>query len=76
MVTTFEGNSSPHFRLLKLKDVLERTGKSTTCVYTDPSFPRPVKIGQRSSAWVEHEINDWIAARIADRDLGEKNHAR
>jgi prophage regulatory protein len=68
MVTTFEGNSTPKFRLLKLKEVVALTGKSVTCVYTDPSFPRPVKIGSRSSAWVEHEINDWIRSRIANRD--------
>jgi prophage regulatory protein len=68
MVTTFEENLTPRIRLLKLKEVLVLTGKSVTCVYTDPSFPRPVKIGSRSSAWVEHEVNDWIRACIANRD--------
>jgi prophage regulatory protein len=68
MVTTFEENLTPRIRLLKLKEVLVLTGKSVTCVYTDPSFPRPVKIGSRSSAWVEHEVNDWIRSCIANRD--------
>lgn len=30
-------------------------------------FPAPVKVGARN-AWVESEINEWIASRIAERD--------
>ena len=35
------------------------------------TFPEPVKLGQaRNSrkAWLEQEIDDWMAARIAKRD--------
>jgi prophage regulatory protein len=31
-------------------------------------FPAPVKIGDNTNAWVESEIDAWIAARIRDRD--------
>ncbi|MFB0691935.1 AlpA family phage regulatory protein [Agrobacterium fabrum] len=31
-------------------------------------FPKPVKIGARLVAWPEHEINDWLKIRIAERD--------
>ncbi|NOG32474.1 AlpA family phage regulatory protein [Halomonas sp. TBZ9] len=31
-------------------------------------FPPPVRIGGRAVAWVESEINEWIAARIEERD--------
>ena len=31
-------------------------------------FPRPVKIGLRSVAWIEDEVDDWIRSRIAARD--------
>jgi prophage regulatory protein len=31
-------------------------------------FPRPVNIGEHAVAWVEEEVDDWIAARIAARD--------
>jgi prophage regulatory protein len=31
-------------------------------------FPRPVKIGLRSVAWVESEVDDWVKSRIAARD--------
>lgn len=30
-------------------------------------FPRRVKLGPCRVGWVESEINDWIAARIAER---------
>jgi prophage regulatory protein len=31
-------------------------------------FPRPIKIGSRSVAWIEEEVDAWIEARIAKRD--------
>ena len=31
-------------------------------------FPKPVKIGSNKNGWVEDEINDYIASRIAARD--------
>ena len=31
-----------------------------------PCFPRPIKLGQRASGWLESEINQWIADRIAE----------
>lgn len=31
-------------------------------------FPRPVKIGARASAFIGREIDEWIAARVAQRD--------
>jgi prophage regulatory protein len=55
--------------LLRLRAVKERTGLSRSSIYADPGFPRPVKIGPRAVAWVEREIADWIAARVAEREL-------
>lgn len=55
-------------KLLRLDDVKDLTGLSRSTIYADRNFPRPVKIGERSVAWVEEEIKEWIAARIADRE--------
>ena len=55
-------------RLLRLKQVLATTGKSRSSVYADPSFPKPISIGQRSVAWVEDEVAAWVAKRISERD--------
>lgn len=58
--------------LLKLKDVLATTGLSRSYVYAlaqQGLFPKPVKLTERSSAWVESEVQDWIDTRIAQRDM-------
>lgn len=54
-------------RLLRLPAVIERTGKSRSAIYADPTFPRPVKIGQRSVAWPSAEIDEWIEQKILER---------
>jgi prophage regulatory protein len=57
-------------RLLRLPDVLGRVGISRSAVYElvqRGAFPQPVKLGTRCTAWVEEEVGEWIAARIAER---------
>ena len=68
MVTSFQNTPVHHIQLLKLQDVVDLTGKSVTSIYTDTDFPRPIKIGARSSAWVALEVEEWIKRRIAQRD--------
>ena len=49
------------------------TTKSRSYIYDAMGrgeFPRQVKLGGRSVAWVESEVQDWIEARIAARDQG------
>jgi len=36
----------------------------------DGRFPKRVRLGTGRVAWVEGEIQDWIAARITERDAG------
>ena len=60
-------------KLMRLREVRRRTGKSRSGIYrgiADGTFPAPVKLGERASAWVESEIEAWIADRIAERDAG------
>lgn len=62
-------------RLLRIKDVMQRTGLSRPTLYRkmhEPKeagggFPRPVKLGQRVSAWPEYEVQAWIATQVARR---------
>ena len=56
--------------LERLPTVMYRTGLSSSEIYRRISmnrFPRPVKLGPRSSAWSAAEIDDWIQARLAAR---------
>lgn len=57
--------------LLRIADVKRRTGLTETSLYRAiqaGKFPRPVKLSERSSAWIESEVTEYIAARIAARD--------
>jgi len=51
-------------RFIRLREVLSLTGRSKTSVYTDPSFPRPVKLSMRESAWIESEVKTWMYERV------------
>lgn len=63
-------------RLLKLKEVISTTGLSRSYVYElakAGTFPQPLKLSERSSAWVESEVQQWIDERIQQRNsLGSK----
>lgn len=59
------------FTLLRLPQVKACTGLSRSEIYRRVSagdFPAPVKLGERASAWPEHEVAAWCEARIAARD--------
>lgn len=51
--------------LLKLPEVMKKTCRGRTAIYTDPTFPKPIKVSVRSSAWIESEVDAWIAKRIS-----------
>lgn len=55
---------------LRLSDVRARTGLSRSTIYAyvqDGRFPAPVKLSERCVAWIESEIDGWVAERIAAR---------
>jgi prophage regulatory protein len=55
-------------RLIKRPEVEAKTGRSRSAIYSDPTFPKSVRTGRNSVAWVESEVDAWIEQRIADRD--------
>ena len=60
-------------KLLRLPEVIERCALGKTAIYariraTPRTFPAPVPLGGGCVAWVEAEIEAWIAARVAERD--------
>lgn len=55
--------------LIRLAEVQRRTGYSKAWIYRllkENRFPQSVKIGSRSIAFVESEVDDWINQRIAE----------
>ncbi|EPF4198091.1 helix-turn-helix transcriptional regulator [Enterobacter hormaechei] len=54
-------------RLIRLPEVLERTGYGKVWIYrliSESRFPAPVKIGVRAVAFVESEVDEWIQSVI------------
>lgn len=55
-------------KFLRLTEVKVRVGLAESTLYAKVArgeFPAPVKIGPRASAWLEDEIEKWMADRVA-----------
>lgn len=55
-------------KILKIREVEERTGKKKSSIYADIKaglFPSPISLGGRSRGWVSTEIDAWVDQRIA-----------
>ena len=74
-------SSKPKTRLIRLNEVLSRTGYGRTSIYrkmAEGTFPKCLKLGSpikdprqfdcRAIAWIEDEIDQWVEARIKERD--------
>lgn len=58
-------------KFIRLNDVKALTGLGRSTIYKYIKlgfFPEPVNLGSRSVAWVEAEVQAWIAERIRERD--------
>ena len=58
----------PPGRLIRRKELEDRIGLARSTIYrmiNEGMFPRPVRIGRRAVAWLESDIERWIAARPA-----------
>src|SRR5262245_17953801 len=61
-------------RILRLREVREKTGLSTSTVYTlmnSGAFPRQIKLSPTSVGWIEAEIDNWSLAAVAARDAAD-----
>lgn len=55
-------------RLLRLQDVLARTGLSKSTIYRmvgAQTFPKPVKVGGKTVRWRESDIDGWMSQLAA-----------
>jgi len=63
-----------HARFLRLPEVQERISLSKAQIYNLISigeFPQQIKLGDRASAWLESEVDQWIDERIRVSREGE-----
>jgi len=66
-------------RFLRLPEVKTRTGLSRTEIYAlgqKGEFPKQLKIGARSVAWVASEVEEWITNLIKKARKAEKEQNR
>ena len=62
-----EGQMS--IRILRLPEVMEKVGLCRASIYVQiksSSFPKQISLGARAVGWLEHEIEAWLIARIAE----------
>lgn len=66
-------------RLIRLPEVISKTGRSRSWIYgavAAGEFPVPIKLGPKAIAFVESEVDEWIAAKISERvDWAPQNKA-
>jgi prophage regulatory protein len=63
-------DQQPAVRLIREKQILERTGLSRTQRWRlerEGRFPARVQLSERSFGWIESEVEAWIAERVRER---------
>lgn len=69
-----QANGVSIMRLIRLREVMQVTGLARSTVYkyiAEESFPKPVSLGERCVGWVDDEVQDWIMARVEERNLAQ-----
>ncbi len=65
--------------ILRIAAVRARVGLSQSKVYelmASGKFPRPVQLSVRCVGWPQHEIEDWLQERIAERAIPTERKRR
>ena len=61
-------------RILRIKQIKAQTGLPNSTIYDHIKrqlFPKPIKLGERISGWLESEVNAIICARISGKSEAE-----
>jgi len=61
-------------KIIRLSEVLASTGLGRSTIYkyvAEGCFPKPVSLGERAVGWVECEVQEWVLARIEERNRGD-----
>lgn len=65
-------NQQTEPRLIRRKDVQAKTGLGASSIYAmmkNGEFPLCLNLSKRRVAWIESEIDQWIANRIAQHKV-------
>ena len=62
-------------KVLRLDEVIERVGLRRSSIYSyikQGRFPVPISLGARAVGWLDHEISEWLSARIQARSFNRQ----
>lgn len=65
-------NTQKPLRFVKMAETIERVQRSRAQIHRlikAGAFPKPTKLGVNSIAFLEHELDQWIADRIAGKPM-------
>ena len=58
-------------RTLRIRHVAEKTSLAISSIWRlvqQGQFPSPVKLSPGCTAWLEHEVDEWLDAKAAERE--------
>lgn len=73
---SMENNKEEFLRLKQVKSLIGLCRSSIYNKINEGTFPRPVRLGPQSVAWLQSEVQLWMSERIADRDQIECDHKK
>ncbi|WP_415405889.1 helix-turn-helix transcriptional regulator [Sulfurovum sp. CS9] len=56
-------------RLIRLPRVIDKVALQKSQIWRmakEGTFPQPIKISHKVTAWIESEVDQWVADRIAE----------
>jgi prophage regulatory protein len=60
-----------NMQVLRLPAVSAKVGMKSSAIYRkihEEGFPKPIPLGPKAVGWLEHEIDEWLTMRAAQRD--------
>ena len=57
-------------RFIRMPDLRQKVGLSRSQIYKliqQEQFPRPVKLGEKVSVWVDSEVEEWMSKQVPQR---------
>lgn len=68
-MTLSKNQKSENQRLIRRKEVQEKTGLGASSIYAmmkTGDFPKCLNLSERRVAWIESDIDKWIAERVTN----------
>ncbi|MDM1759667.1 MULTISPECIES: AlpA family phage regulatory protein [Acinetobacter] len=67
-MTLSKSQQTENNRLIRRKEVQEKTGLGASSIYAmmrSGDFPQCLNLSERRVAWIESDVDSWVADRIA-----------